>query len=119
MAETKTTKRVVLNHILENYSNDTMVVEYAKHELELLDKKASSRTETPVQKENAEILKVIVETLTNLAKPVRISELQGANDKLKDYSNQKMSALLKKLVDNEIVVKTNDKKNTLFAIKGE
>ena len=46
----------------------------------------------------------------------RISEIQDANDRLGELSNQKMSALLKKLVDTEKVVKTTDKKVTYFSI---
>ena len=37
--EKKITKRFVLNHLIENYGKDELVVDYAKHELELLDKK--------------------------------------------------------------------------------
>ena len=116
MVEKKITKRDVLNHIIEVYGNDNMVVEYAKHEIELLDNKKASKSETKTQKENAILLDVIVETLTNLAKPVRISELQNANEKLADLSNQKISALLKKLVDNETIKKTIEKKVAYFSI---
>ena len=114
--EKRITKRDVLNHIIETYSNDTMVVEYATHEIELLDKKASSKTETKTQKENVAIMETIVNTLVELAKPVRISELQSANETLENLSNQKISALLKKLVDTEKVVKTIDKKVAYFSI---
>ena len=36
-------------------------------------------------------METIVETLTNLAKPVRITDLQSANETLANLSNQKIS----------------------------
>ena len=117
MVEKKYTKREVLTHILETYSNDTMVVNYATHEIELLDNKANRKTETKVQKENVELMQVIVDTLTDLAKPVRITELQSANERLSTLSNQKMSALLKKLVDNETISKKIEKRVAYFFVK--
>lgn len=116
MVEKKITKRVVLEHLIENYSNDEMVVNYAKHEIELLDNKKATKSETKTQKENVAIMEIIVNTLTELARPVRISELQSANETLSNLSNQKISALLKKLVDNETINKTIDKKVAYFSM---
>ena len=116
MMEKRITKRDVLNHIIEAYATDTMVVEYAKHEIELLDNKAGRKTETKTQKENVAIIETIVETLTDLAKPVRITDLQSANETLANLSNQKISALLKKLVDSNKVAKTIEKKIAFFSI---
>ena len=116
MAEKKLTKRDVLNYMINTYSNDEMVVAYATHEIELLDNKKVSRTETKTQKANAELKGVIVDTLTDLAKPVRISELQNANKLLTDLSNQKISALLKQLVDSQVIVKTVEKKVAYFSV---
>jgi hypothetical protein len=117
MAEIKKiTKREVLKHILETYSNDEMVVNYATNELKLLDNRKSSKTETPTQKENVKTMEVIVNVLTELAKPARIVEIQASNEMLATLSNQKMSALLKKLVDNGTIKKFVDKKVTYFSI---
>ena len=116
MTEKKLTKRDVLNYMINTYSNDEMVVAYATHEIELLDNKKVSRTETKTQKANAELKVVIVDTLNNLAKPVRITELQNANPQLAELSNQKISALLKQLVDSKEVVKTIEKKIAYFSV---
>ena len=116
MVEKKITKREVLNHIIETYANDEMVVAYAKHEIELLDNKKATKSETKTQKENVATMEIIVNTLTELARPVRISELQSANETLANLSNQKISALLKKLVDNDAITKTIDKKVAYFSM---
>ena len=61
-------------------------------------------------------METIVEILTDLAKPVRITDLQSANETLANLSNQKISALLKKLVDGGKVAKTIEKKIAFFSI---
>ena len=114
MMEKRITKRDVLNHIIETYANDTMVVDYAKHEIELLDNKLGRKTETKTQKENVELMKVIVETLKSFEEPARINDIVNANENLANMSNQKASALLKKLIDNGEVEKVVVKKVAYF-----
>ena len=53
------------------------------------------------------------ETVTN---GMTVSEMQKASDKLAEYSNQKISAILRKMVDNGTIVKTTDKKKSYFSI---
>jgi len=109
MAEKKITKRDVLNHILDAYSNDAMVVAYATHELELLDKKVANAKMTKTQERNEELKKIIVETLTDCEEFLTITELQAKNDELKELSNQKITNLLTQLVKNNDIVR-DDKK---------
>lgn len=114
--EKKITKRFVLNHIIENYGKDTLVVDYARHELELLDKKANSKTPTKTQLENENLKEVIVKVLTNGATPMTITDIQSVNQELENLSNQKISALLTQLVKDKVVVRTTDKKRAFFSI---
>ena len=113
---TKITKRMVLEHLIENYANDTMVVDYAKHEIELLNKKASNKTPTKTQVENENLKNVIVEVLKNATSPMTITEITNANDNLKEFSNQKISALLTQLVSTNVVIRIIDKKKAYFSI---
>ena len=92
------------------------LVDFIDHELELLDRKSSKSVETKTQIENKNIMETILSELTRIARPITISELQNESDILKEYSNQKLSALLKKLVDSNQVVKTTDKKKSYFSI---
>lgn len=114
--EKKITKRQVLEYMLEKYSNDKMVVDYANHEIELLDNKKVARTLTKTQVANNELKEIIVNTLTDLAKKVTIKELQSANSQLAELSNQKVSALLKQLVDTQVISKEIVKKVAYFYI---
>ena len=53
------------------------------------------------------------ETVTN---GMTVSEMQKASETLAQYSNQKISAILRKMVDNGTIVKTVDKKKSYFSI---
>lgn len=92
------------------------LVAFINHEVELLNKKSSKSTQTKTQKENEGILATIVECLATDRTPMTITELQGAYTELSEYSNQKLSALMKKLVDNHTVIKTVDKKKSYFVL---
>jgi DNA-binding transcriptional regulator GbsR (MarR family) len=54
--------------------------------------------------------------LAEVGKAVTITELQNASATMAEYSNQKLSALLKKLVDAGEVVKTTEKKKSYFSL---
>ena len=94
----------------------TDLVEFINHEIELLSAKSSTKTPTKTQKENEGIKENILNALGNYEHPVTISTLMAENAEFADYSNQKMSALLKQLSDGGLVVKTMDKKRAYFAI---
>ena len=53
------------------------------------------------------------ETVTN---GMTVSEMQKVSDKLAEYSNQKISAILRKMVESKSIVKTVDKKKSYFSI---
>ena len=53
------------------------------------------------------------ETVTN---GMTVSEMQKASEMLAGYSNQKISAILRKMIDSGAVVKTVDKKKSYFSL---
>ena len=117
MAETKKlTKRDYFKELKDMVTGRPELIDFIDHELELLDRKSSKSAETKAQTENKGIMEQIVAELSRIAKPVTVSELQTSSEILKEYSNQKLSALLKKLVDSNQVVKTTDKKKSYFSI---
>ena len=71
---------------------------------------------TKTQQENEVLKGYIMEVLTLKKEPMTIAQIQAEDIELKDLTNQKMSALLKQLVDADQVVKTKDKKATLFGL---
>lgn len=114
----KMTKKDYFNQLLaiKEVSANEDLVGFINHEIELLAKKSGKSGQTKTQKENEVILKTIVECLATDRTPMTITELQGAYTELADFSNQKLSALMKKLVDNGTVTKTIDKKKSYFVL---
>lgn len=123
--EKKMTKKeyfAVLAEVVEqsNMENKEGALAFIAHEVELLEKKSAKSGQTKTQKENAEILVKIKAALVEVGKTVTITELQAASAEMAQYSNQKLSALLKKLVESGEVVKTTEKKKSYFsAVEGE
>ena len=106
----KETINLLIDVLMGNKEVEDMqiFVDFLTHERELLEKKSSNSGQTKTQKENETIKEKIVETLRDLGKYVTITEIQNANVELGTYSNQKISALLKQLVDNKEIEKVID-----------
>lgn len=117
MENKKMTKREYFGVLREIVIDRPELVAFIDHELGLLEKKANSSKMTSTQKENETIKGVIVETLKDLGRYATITEIQDGNETLASLSNQKISALLKQLVDTEIVEKQIEKKKAYFKVK--
>ena len=61
-------------------------------------------------------METIKDTLFEAAKPLTITELMDANTELKQYSSQKISALVKLMKDKGDIVRTEDKKKAYFSL---
>ena len=116
MATTKKmTKRDYFNAILSKYPLTDAEQDFVKHELELLDKKNSAdKKPTAQQVANEGIKQAIVAGMT----PNRlytVTEIQKEIGACAEMSNQKISALLRQMVGNEIV-RTEDKRKAYFSL---
>ena len=122
MENKKMTKKETINLLIDVLVGNKEVedmqifVDFLIHERELLEKKSSNSGQTKTQKENEVIKDKIVETLRVLNKFVTIAELQESSEEFANYSNQKVSALLKQLVDSNIVLRQVDKKKAYFKL---
>lgn len=96
--------------------NQTDLLSFIAHEIELLEKKSSNSKQTKTQRENEGIMGEILTALEKVNGKVTVTELMKSNDIMAAYSNQKLSALLKKLVDNGVVEKTVEKKKSYFSL---
>ena len=96
--------------------NKTDALAFINHEVELLEKKSAKSGQTKTQKENVKVMEKIKSALSEVGKAVTITELQAASAEMAEYSNQKLSALLKKLVESGEVVKTTEKKKSYFSL---
>lgn len=124
MAQNKMTKRdwyAVLVGIVEgsDYADKDGALDFINHEVELLAKKSGKTGKTKVQKENEVLIEQVLDELATMDKPMTVTELQGASEFLAQFSNQKLSALLKKLVDAERIDKAIEGKKSYFSVKVE
>ena len=109
----KKTKRDLFLEVREVVAGNEELVAFIDHELDLLNKKASTKS-TKVNNEQIALMEKIVNALNEIGRSVTISELQKENAEMAEYSNQKLSAMLKKLVDNKQVTKIVNKKKSYF-----
>ena len=116
----KITKREVINAMLAdvNVKANTTYVAYLENELALLDKKASNKKATKTQEENKGIKSVILDTLASIGSGT-VTDIQNANAELSALSNQKVSALIRQLVESGEVAKSTDKKKSIFSLVSE
>ena len=118
MATTKKiTKResfTEIKEILEGLGNERLA-EVMEHELELLAKKNSAEKKpTATQTANEGIKNVILETLIDNGGLMTISEMQKANNELGTLSNQRISALVRQLLENGKVERVEEKRKAYF-----
>ncbi len=92
------------------------LVAFIDHELELLDRKASKSGNSKTQAENLVVMDRLYNELATMTNPVTISDFQKNSEYAGTLSNQKISALFKKMIEDGRVVKTTDKKKSLFSV---
>ena len=68
------------------------------------------------QKAIADEIILVLSTGETVTNGMTISEMQKASDKLAEYTNQKISAILRKMIDSGTIVKTIDKKKSYFSL---
>ncbi len=110
------TKREMFAHIATINAADAEIVEFCNREIELLDNRKNSKTPTKTQKANEGIMDAIAEALKGVEGGVTVTELMASNEVLKGLSNQKVSALLRKMKDDDRVIRTIEGKKALFSL---
>lgn len=117
MAETKKlTKRDYFSQLREIVKDNESLVAFIDHEIELLNKKNSSKSDAPskTQIENKELSNQILDIMAGLDEPKTITELINETEigKLtfgkdnKEMTNQKLSRLVNDLAKANVVIRT-------------
>ena len=119
----KLTKKDYFNQLLalENVKGNPELSKFIEHELELLAKKNANGTSKPtaVQVANEGIKNEILEHMEN--EPNRlftISEMQKAFPCCAELSNQRVSALVRQLVNDNKVERVEEKRKAYFRYLG-
>lgn len=122
MAEKKITKKMVVEMMLadEKIVANEVFKAYLENELELLKKKSENKKATKNQEANVAIKADILEVMANMV-PSTATEIMNAvksidTEKYATLTNQRVSALLRQLIEDNKVVKSVDKKVSKFAL---
>ena len=116
MANTKITKIEVLREMAQNevIKANPNFANYVAHEIELLEKKSAKRKLTKTQTENVgiktEILKALEDSTGMTVSQIMPLVGEGA------YTNQKISSLLRQLVESDEVVRYTEKRVAYFRL---
>ena len=124
MATAKMTKKDMFNEIINlmngkasTVTNDE-IINFCTHEIELLNKKSSSSSGKPTktQVENEKYKEDILATLTEVDRPMTISEIMENCEGIAGLKNQRVSAIVTQLKNAHKVVRTEEKKKAYFSI---
>ena len=114
----KITKRERFESLLtlSQVQADPGMVEFINHELELLAKKNSSEKKPTAQQVANEAIKQAIVDGMERDHFYTITDIQKNVPACADLSNQKVSALVRQLKDDGVVIKTEDKRKSYFSL---
>lgn len=116
----KVTKKDRFNQLLaiEEVKGNQDLVNFINHEIELLTRKNSSEKKpTAAQLENEKTAEVVLATLVENGNGMTVTEIIKANKDLSEFTNQKITAILRSLISADKVERIEDKRKTLFKAK--
>ena len=116
MANTKITKIEVLREMAQNevIKANPNFANYVAHEIELLEKKSANRKSTKTQAENVGIKTEILKSLEGSEGMTASQIMKLVDDGA--YTNQKISSLLRQLVEDGKVRRYTEKRVAYFAL---
>ena len=110
----KMTKREMFEQIKANYKLTQAEIDFIDHELELLAKKNSAEKKpTATQVANTSIKREILKGMES-GKKYTITDLMKSIPAIADLSNQRVSALVRQLIEDGSVVRTEEKRKAYF-----
>lgn len=110
----KMTKVEMFNAIKAVVADNAEFVAFIDHEIELLNRKSSNKKATKTQVENEGFKDIILSVLSD--EGATVTEIQGKDETLANLTNQRVSALLRQLVNDDKAVKVVEGKKSLFKI---
>ena len=109
----KTTNVKALAYVLDNYDLPTEIhAKLEKMKFQFEKKNSAEKKPTATQIENEGIKNLILEVIGDSS--LTITEMQKINGELAERSNQKISALLKQMVENGSIVREEIKRKAYF-----
>ena len=114
------TKREMFQAILavDAVAENIEMVEFLKHQIDLLDSRNVAKKPTKTQKENEGIKETIYKVLAESETPMRVKDLIS-DERLAEFSSAKVTALLRQMLPETgdgRVVRTIEKKISYFSV---
>ena len=120
----------VINNVMNGVDTDLASSELSEAVVKLsgMAEKLAEKRSTPSkadkeksaeQKAIADEIILVLSTGETVTNGMTISEMQKASDNLAKYTNQKISAILRKMVESGTIVKTIDKKKSYFSLAAD
>ena len=123
MTNTKLTKKEKFNMVLAHIpAENTELVEFIKHEIELLERKAtgSDKAKAKNNEENEKLKADLLVALAEYGKPVTVSEFHDKSPSaVAMLSTSKLTHLLTSLKADGKVVRTEIKKRPFYSVATE
>ena len=118
MTNKKITKRERFESLLTipAVQADAGLVDFINHELELLAKKNSADKKPTAQQTANEAIKSAIVEAMEPNHLYTVTEIQKSVAECAELSNQRVSALLRQLKDDGVVVRTEDKRKAYFSL---
>lgn len=114
----KMTNVKAINYVVENFGAD-LPADVAEKLVKIkasFEKKSENRKPTATQKENEVVKEAILAVLEEAEGGLTVTEIQAKDETLGAASNQKVSALLRQLVEANKVEKYTEKKKSYFKV---
>ena len=112
----KMTKAQMFAQIKANYPLNADEVAFIDHELELLSKKNSAEKKPTAQQTANEGIKVAIVEGMEQNRLYTVTEIIKSVPECAEMTNQRVSALLRQLVDSGAVKRTEDKRKAYFSL---
>ena len=118
----KMTNLIAMNYVIDTFGTEIPgdVFEKLTNMRDSLVKKSATRSKASKANAelNAQIGEIIVSVLASAEAPMTVTEINKADEGLSEYSNQKLSAVLRSLVADGRVVKAQAEKpkRTVFSL---
>lgn len=119
MTKNKMTEKEIFTLVGENAEafgdKAEIILEWAEKHIDQLDRKYSSKSGKPTAKqlENESIKEKLASAIAEIGHPVRVMDLI-AYETFEAYASQKITALLKQMVDDKVISKYTEKRITYF-----
>lgn len=114
----KLTQKELFTEILDKVADDELLTEFVNYQLDMLARKSANRTTKKESAEDVELMKDIIDIIGDNSVSTQ-DIIKDFSERGRYISSQKVTAIMKKLVDNGKVEKTVEKRVSYYTLVNE